>query len=317
MPRRKDRITLLETFGISEPGSALKDALKAARGSGGVPPTMFDHTSLRIFKPHISIPAWLGVKRKDRKAPLYNLYNRKCAPANEPFSVKVTYCEDFKGGQYTYDSHVGTDLALPVGTHIVAAAPGRVVLVLSQLDHGGLKVFIDHGDGLVTTYGHLARALVQAGDTVGRGDSIGLSGAAGIELILFFPWVAPHLHLNVILNGRPVDPFSCDLDSEPSLWIAGNDPKPHSGTPDTTFTPTSWNAELIDKAIEACTFEKEREYLRSIDDLERRAVETINYRMFYSTLFDSFPPLYEMEHERRPVLDLPLRASDYDGVLWP
>ena len=38
-----------------------------------------------------------------------------------------------------------------------------------------------------------------------RGGVIGLSGASGIEFILFFPWVAPHLHLNVWLNGEPIE----------------------------------------------------------------------------------------------------------------
>ncbi len=317
MSNDKDRISFFEMFGITEPGTALRDALKATLGNGGVPPTIFDLTSFKIFKPRISIPTWLGIDRKDHKVPVYNLYNRRCAPANQPYSVKVTYARDFKGGQFTYDSHIGTDFAVPVGTRVVTAAPGKVVHVLSQLDHGGLKIFVDHGDGLITTYGHLARSLVAVGDIVDRGDTIALSGAAGIEILLFFPWVAPHVHMNVILNGCPVDPFSINLQTEPSLWKGGNDPIPHTSAPDNSFTPTEWNATLIDEAIAACTFDKERAYLESIEDLELRAVETINYRMFYSTLFDSFPPIYDKEYDRRSVLDLPFRAKDYNGVRWP
>jgi len=294
---------------------ALRDASIAVFGKGKVPPTKFGLSSLRVFKPHISLPTWLGVKRNDRKVPIYTFFNRVTAPKDEVYSVRVTFGRDFRGGRWTYDSHFGTDFAIPVGTHVTAAAPGKVIRILNQLDHGGLKIVVDHGHGLITTNGHLSRALVDEGDTVARGQSIALSGAAGVELIIFFPWVAPHLHLTVLLNGNPTDPFA--MPGETPLWLNGNDPIPHTGPHDSDFQPTVWSETLIDNAIAECTDASERKYLRSITDIEQRAAETINHRMFYNTLFASFPPLYEKEYERRPIFDLPFRAQDFDGVLFP
>lgn len=317
MPRSGEKVGILEAFGINDPAKALKDARKAVFGEKKVRPTLFGLSSIKIFKPAISIPAWLGIKRPDRLVPIYNFVNRDRPPVDTAYSVRVSKVRDFQGGFWTYDSHMGTDFAVPVGTHITTCAPGKVIRILNQLDHGGLKIFIDHGDGLITTYAHLSRPLVEEGDTVARGRSIALSGAAGIELIIFFPWVAPHLHLNVILNGNTVDPFAIEEKGEVPLWKNGNMPVPHSGPPDMDFEPTSWDETLIDDAIAECTDPEEREYLRSIPDIDRRVAETINYRLFYGTMFSSFPPLYRKEYERRPVLDLPLRMEDYNGVLFP
>ncbi|MFA6450129.1 MAG: M23 family metallopeptidase [bacterium] len=311
----REKVSLLEMFGLSDLEKAKKDAAKAIFGKGKIPPSKFDLSSMNVFKPRIAIPTWLGIKQGGRKAPIYNFYNRVVAPKDEAFSVRVTYARDFTGGQWTYDSHLGTDFAIPVGTRIVACAPGKVVWIARHLDHGGLKIFIDHGEGLITTYAHLSRALVEEGDVVGRGQSIALSGAAGLELILFFPWVAPHLHLNVILNGAPVDPFA--LPGEAPMWIGGNEPVPHTGAADSSFTPTAWNESLISAAIADCSDAEERGCLESIQDIEKRALETIDYRMFYSTLFRSFPTVYEKKYERRPILDLPFSADDYDGALLP
>lgn len=316
MAAHRERIGILDTFGLRPLDLALKQAGRAVFGNNEIPPTRWDLSSIKVFKPHISIPTWLGVKVYGDLAPIYNFYNRNMPGPEESFSVRVTSCRDFRGGQFTYDSHLGTDFAIPVGTHIATAAPGLVLTVKNQFDHGGLKVIVDHGQGLITSYGHLSRALVQAGDTVRRGQSVGLSGAAGLELLLFFPWVAPHVHMNVVLNSKPVDPFGGDGDE--SMWHAGNDPKPFDGQDDAEpFQPTEWDAARLDAAIEACTDPAEREYLRGFSDIRTQAAEVINHRLFFTTIFSEFPPLYDREYPRRPVLDLPLRAEDYRGVKMP
>lgn len=312
-----EKVTIKEAFGIDDLGKTLDDFRKAALGKGKLPRTQFDITSVKIFKPQIAIPTWLGITRKDRLVPIYNFYNRNTPPPMEPFSVKVTFARDFTGGKWTYDGHPGTDFATPVGTHITTAAPGIVMRVTNNMDHGGLKIFIDHGEGLVTTYGHLSRALVSEGDRVGRGQSIALSGAAGMELVTFFPWVAPHLHLNVVLNSATVDPFALDKTGEASMWMNHNDPRPYDGPGDTEFTPTKWDEKLLDRAIEACIAEEEKSNLRAGDSIEVIASNIIDYRMFYRGLFHSLPPIYEKEYERKPMLDLPFRAKDYDGVKFP
>ncbi len=316
MARTRERIGILDTFGLRPLDLALKQAGRAVFGNNDIPPTQWDLSSVKVFKPHISIPTWLGVKVYGDKAPVYNLYNRNMPGPKEPFSVRVTSCRDFRGGQCTYDSHLGTDFAIPVGTPLVTCAPGQVLLVKSQFDHGGLKVIVDHGQGLITSYGHMSRARVRAGDMLDRGQVVGLSGAAGVELLLFFPWVSPHIHLNVVLNSKPVDPFGAN--GEPSMWRTGNDPLPFDGHGgEEPFEPTDWNPALLDAAIEDCTDPAERNYLRGFTDIRTRAAEIVNHRMFFSTIFRDFPPLYDREYPRRPVLDLPFRPQDYTGVKMP
>lgn len=317
MKPQREKVSIFETFGINEPENVLSDFRKAVFGKGKIPPTKFGLSSVKIFKPHIAIPTWLGITRKDGLAPIYNFYNRNMAPPSERFSVEVTYCRDFQGGQWTYDGHPGTDFAIPVGTYLTACAPGRVMSIVNMLDHGGLKIFIDHGDGLVTSYAHLSRALVSEGDNVARGQEIALSGAAGMELITFFPWVSPHLHLNVILNGTAVDPFAQDGTDEVSMWLDGNEPVPYSGPEDSDFEPTNWNMDILNQAVDGCWDEEEREVMRASGDPEQIAMELINYRIFHRPLFSSFPPMYEKEYERKPILNLPLRAEDYRGVKFP
>lgn len=311
---QSERISFVETFGLRGLGPVLRDASRAVLGRGKVKATQYDASSIKIFKPKISIPVWLGAKPYGRLAPVYNLFNRERPPKHEPFSVKVSFARDFRGGQCTYDSHPGTDFALPVGTPLVACAPGKVILIESRFDHGGLKICLDHGHGLLTTYAHLARALVEEGDTVARGQTVALSGAAGLELFTFFPWVAPHLHLNTILDGVPSDPFAIEENGETALWLNGNNPVPHTGAPDAAFEPTVWNEALIENAIAHCIDEHEQPRLRGIHPIEKRAAAVILAMIFDNTMFSDTPCVYEERHPRRPMLDLPLRAEDYDGI---
>jgi len=270
----------------------------------------FGLSSLSIFKPGISIPTWLGRTRSDGRVPIYNFFNRAPAPRNAGYSVRVTHARDYRGGRRTYDGHLGTDFAVPVGTPVVAGAPGVVLRVGSDLDRGGLKVCIDHGEGLFTTSNHLSKACVAAGERVARGAVIGLSGASGIEFAAFFPWLSPHLHYNVWLDGDPVDPFA--LPGEESIWRRRNDPSPNPGGSDRRFAPTEWDASRIDAAIGGCRDASARRALLAIEDVGRRAAELMLLRNYRPIRFDSFPPLYRSRHRRTPHLDLPFR--DFVGV---
>lgn len=319
---RREKVGYFETFGLIPFDKALKEAAMTLFGKGKIPPSQFGLSSVKIFRPWISIPLWLGRTRKDRKTLIYNFYNREKAPDKEPYSVKKTFARDFMGGRCTYDGHIGTDFTAPVGTRIVAAAPGKVIGVARHFDHGGLKIYMDHGVGVVTMYEHLTRSLVREGETVGRGRTIAISGASGIDMFTFAPWVAPHLHFNVVLNGRPVDPFS--MEGEEPLWLAGNSPVPHSRVPhngypdpDTDFTPTDWNKELLDAAIDECSDHDRRVQLKSEPKIARRAAELIGDRISYKTLFASFPPICESEFPRAPLLDLPFCNEDFVGAVFP
>jgi murein DD-endopeptidase MepM/ murein hydrolase activator NlpD len=310
------RVGLLETFGLSPVARGLRDAKRGIVGSPNSPRSQWDATSLRIFKPSISFPTWLGLVRDDRRAPIYNFFNREAQPSDEGYSVRVTLARDFRGHRFTYDGHLGTDFAVPVGSTIVASAPGRVVLVEQALDRGGLKVCVDHGRGLFTTSNHLSRSLVHEGKIVARGEPIGLSGASGMEFVLCFPWVAPHLHFNAWLNGVPVDPFA--IPGETSLFRVRNDPRPHRGEAIAeAYEETRWDQDAVEAGIRACRDSRMRAELLDTHPLYKRAALLLVTRNYRSAAFAAFPSLVNETYVREPRLDLPLSAEEFDGCHLP
>jgi len=94
--------------------------------------------------------------------------------------------------------HPGLDIAIPEGTWIRASGAGVVVDVGEDPVYGHF-VTLDHGEGLVTLYGHAARTFVERGQQVRRNEVIGLSGNSGRS-------TAPHLHFEVRRDGEPLDP---------------------------------------------------------------------------------------------------------------
>lgn len=295
-----------------------RDSLRALLGSPHMKASRWGPSSLRVLKPSISLPTWLGLRRNDGRVPLYNFFNRVPAPRDQGYSVRVTHARDFRGGRFTYDGHLGTDFACPVGTPVVAPAPGVVTHVHTDMGYGGLKVGMDHGEGLFTTVCHLSRPMVSVGQRLARGDRLGLSGASGLELLLFFPWVSPHLHFNVWLDGEAVDPFA--RPGEESLWRSGNDPRPGDGRPvpgDADWRPSDFSAEGVEDGIAACRDEHLRDRVRAKTTLAAQATELMLVRSFASSAFDAFPALYVGRHVRRPRLDLPFRHEDYGGAALP
>ena len=95
--------------------------------------------------------------------------------------------------------HAGVDIAAPIGTPILATADGTVIAAGPAQGYG-LWVRIDHGGGVITTYGHNNRNLVTVGQVVHAGQPIAEVGNRGDS-------TGPHLHFGVEVNGRPVDPI--------------------------------------------------------------------------------------------------------------
>lgn len=99
-----------------------------------------------------------------------------------------------------HEQHNGIDLATPVGTRIVAPAPGTIQRQYYNAI-GGNQLIIDHGNGYMSTYAHLSRFVGKPGDTVLRGGVIGYSGNTGRV-------TGPHLHFGLRHNGIALNPLA-------------------------------------------------------------------------------------------------------------
>ena len=99
--------------------------------------------------------------------------------------------------------HTGVDLGAPAGTPIYAADDGIVThsgCGASCYTGYGYYIDIDHGNGIMTRYGHTSKRFVVVGEQVHRGEVIGLIGSTGHS-------TGPHLHFEVRVNGQHVNPM--------------------------------------------------------------------------------------------------------------
>jgi hypothetical protein len=95
--------------------------------------------------------------------------------------------------------HWGLDVAMPVGTEVVAPAGGVVTLAEDDLFYSGGTLFVDHGHGMISSFLHLSALHVSVGDVVEQGQLIGEIGATGRA-------TGPHLDWRIRLRGTWVDP---------------------------------------------------------------------------------------------------------------
>lgn len=112
-------------------------------------------------------------------------------PVNGPITSKY--------GQRSDGMHYGVDFGVPVGTPIVAPDDG-VILSAGPAADAGIMVAIN-SNGVQHKLMHLSQIKVKAGDSVKRGQVVGLSGNTGNSR-------GPHLHWSKYVGGRPVDPMS-------------------------------------------------------------------------------------------------------------
>jgi murein DD-endopeptidase MepM/ murein hydrolase activator NlpD len=97
------------------------------------------------------------------------------------------------------EMHTGVDMAIGYGTPYMAAHAGTVIL--ARYNGGfGYNIQIDHGNGIITVYGHSSKLLVHEGQHVEAGQVIGLIGNTGYSF-------GNHLHFEVHINGVAVDPI--------------------------------------------------------------------------------------------------------------
>jgi murein DD-endopeptidase MepM/ murein hydrolase activator NlpD len=101
-------------------------------------------------------------------------------------------------GGRTYEFHAGMDIDGERGDLVVAPAAGTVTKAGWQGGYGQM-IEVDHGNGLISRYGHLSKLNVAIGDAIARGQLIGFVGSTGRS-------TGPHLHYELRLNEHPINP---------------------------------------------------------------------------------------------------------------
>jgi murein DD-endopeptidase MepM/ murein hydrolase activator NlpD len=138
------------------------------------------------------------------------------------------------------DYHGGVDLRAPVGTPVRAASSGVVVKAGTYSDTPGFAVELDHGDGALTRYLHLSRLDVRAGQSISRGQLLGLSGHASSDHLHFDTWVTtPKLYEYVQRFGSPTTGFTVTQNFGGKIWVK---------VPSEPLAPMSYQKDVIDKA---------------------------------------------------------------------
>lgn len=129
------------------------------------------------------------------------------AVITQPFGCTTLTLEPFDPLCPSRHVHTGVDLAAPAGTE-VRAATGGIAHVGYDSAGAGLYVAVTAGGGVRVLYCHLFTTAVRTGQSVIAGDEIGTVGSSGLA-------TGPHLHLEVQLDGRSVDPVR---------WLLGDTP---------------------------------------------------------------------------------------------
>lgn len=151
--------------------------------------------------------------KKSREALAVRTEKRWTLPLKKPVPGGVT--SPF-GGRRVFNGkprapHKGTDMRSPEGAQVLAVADGTVVLAEPQY-FGGNTVYIDHGQGVISTYAHLSAFDVAPGQSVRKGQVIGRSGSTGRV-------TGPHLHLGFLVQGVAVD--AMPLFEDPPQLVGG------------------------------------------------------------------------------------------------
>ncbi len=121
------------------------------------------------------------------------------APKGWPVGGRISSTFGYRMFRGRRDFHTGIDIAVWYKTPVHATADG-VVIAAGWESGYGWTVEVQHEEGYSTLYGHLSRYLVDVGDRVKKGQTIGLSGSSGNS-------TGPHVHYEIRLNGVPIDPW--------------------------------------------------------------------------------------------------------------
>ena len=119
-------------------------------------------------------------------------------PTAWPLTVAGAVTRAHLGGAAA--DHPGIDIAVASGSYVRAAGDGVVVEAADDPVYG-LFILLDHGNAVRTRYGHALYLLPRRGWRVRQGEVIALSGSTGAS-------TAPHLHFEILKDGKPIDPFT-------------------------------------------------------------------------------------------------------------
>jgi murein DD-endopeptidase MepM/ murein hydrolase activator NlpD len=194
---------------------------RSAREPVTVKAQKFPTTELKVEDKYVELSpadAARAAREAQETDAIYAMLTPECY-WSEPFVAPIHGAKDGRnfGHRRVFNGqprapHSGADLHADVGTPVIAANRGRVVLA-KDLFYSGNAVIVDHGLGLYTVYLHLSKIDVAPGAIVERGERLGLAGATGRV-------TGPHLHWGVRIVDARVDPFSL-LKLSPGLGQAG------------------------------------------------------------------------------------------------
>lgn len=179
-------------------------AASAAGGQGGpyVPPQAISLEQLNDLIDSLDLATdqrtdlFTMIESRLLESRLKSLMVPNSAPVRGPVGSGFGFRSDPFSGRTAL--HTGLDFPTDIGTPVLAAAGGMVLLTEAHPAYGNL-VEIDHGNGLVTRYAHNSKMQVKAGDIVRRGQQIAEVGTTGRS-------TGPHLHFEVLVDGVPQDP---------------------------------------------------------------------------------------------------------------
>ena len=139
------------------------------------------------------------ISQTKRPVSASDLFPEYAVPVMGTVSSEFGYRSD-PFGSGDAELHSGIDIAVSTGTEVHAFCGGTVT-ACEYSEIGGNYIKIEHDNGFYSYYGHLSEILVKSGETVSTGQKIALSGSTGKV-------TGPHLHFQLIYNGRAVDPSS-------------------------------------------------------------------------------------------------------------
>ena len=152
----------------------------------------------------ITLALVLNKDKPEPHVPVDNPEVKMLVPVESEYTIINDYVADklfWFANIKTYKTHLAVDFGASEGTEVVATLDGTVEEVTNDILNG-TTIVIKHSSALSTVYKSLVNPTVEVGDSVKRGDKIGeVSASMGIEKA-----IGPHLHFEVMVDGKPVDP---------------------------------------------------------------------------------------------------------------